>query len=44
MKLADLDDDINGVDGEAYSAVTISAETSLTDALDIGVAYINQRR
>ena len=27
------------VDDEAYSAVTVSAETSLTDSLDIGVAY-----
>ena len=27
------------VDGEVYSAVTISAETSLTDALDLGLAY-----
>ena len=36
---ADLDDDISGIDGEAYSAVTISAETSLTDVIDIGVAY-----
>ena len=30
----------NGVvDDEAYSAITVSAETSLTDALDVGVAY-----
>lgn len=27
------------VDGEVYSAVTVSAETSLTDALDLGLAY-----
>ena len=27
------------VDDEAYSAITVSAETSLTDALDVGVAY-----
>jgi uncharacterized protein (TIGR02001 family) len=38
-EVAELDDDINGVDGEGYSSVTISAETSLTDALDVGVAY-----
>ena len=36
-EIADLDDGTN--DGEAYSAVSVSAETSLTDALDLGLAY-----
>ena len=38
-EVAELDDDIANVDGEAYSSVTLSAETSLSDALDIGIAY-----
>ena len=36
-EVGSLDD--GTVDDEAYSAITVSAETSLTDSLDVGVAY-----
>lgn len=33
--------DTGTADGEAYTAVTLSASTSLTDALDLGVTYVS---